>query len=417
MNKNIFRSNPWIGYVAVLLVGFLLGALLFRGCGGGAANGDEGDGPKLYTCSMCPQVKQDHPGKCPICGMDLIPVKEGETVSSDIDPDAVMMSDEAMALANIETEIVGSGIGDKEIRLFGKIEPDQRLQQTQAAYAAGRIEKLYINAVGDRVGQGQTLALIYSPELYASEQELLAAMTYPEGPQRTALVSAAEEKLRLMNITQAQIDEVKKSGKASPYIPLKANTSGTVIAKKVSQGDYVSQGSPILVIANLSRVWAIFQAYEGDLPFVKVGANVQFTSEALPGEVFNGRVTFIDPILDAKSRTAGVRVELANGKGLFKPEMLLTGVAQANMKQHTDDIVIPKSAVLWTGNRSVVYIKDDTEEQPTFMMRQITLGPALPDGYVVTDGIAEGEELVVNGVFAIDASAQLQGKRAMMSQD
>ena len=401
----------------MLAAGLLLGILL-RGCvscGGTAsqqADGEEGDA--VWTCSMDPQVKQPGPGKCPKCGMDLIKMEKGMTPSSDIDPDAVMFSDEAMALANVETTIVGAPSGNKEIRLFGKIEPDQRQQQSQSAYVGGRIERLCINAVGDNVAKGQTLAVIYSPELYTAEQELVSAL----GTSQQVLIDAATEKLRLLNIPQSQIDEVVSSKKASPYVQLKANTSGTVVKKLVEQGDYVRQGQSLLQIANLSRVWAIFQAYENDLPFVHRGQQVQFTAEALPGETFTGRVTFIDPVLNGQTRTAGVRVELTNGGGRFKPEMLLVGNVAASMQKYADEgVIIPKSAVLWTGKRSVVYVKDDVEQQPTFLLRQVTLGPSLPDGYVVLDGLAEGEEIVTNGVFAIDAAAQLDGKRSMMNQE
>ena len=417
MKTNILKEQKWLGYALMLVAGLLLGILL-RGCvscGSGTATGEDGgeDGA-VWTCSMDPQVKQPQAGKCPICGMDLIKVKKGETPTSDIDPNAVMFSDEAMALANVETIVVGAPSGDKEIRLFGKIEPDQRQQQSQSAYVGGRIERLCINAVGDVVSKGQTLAVIYSPELYTAEQELVSAL----GTGQAVLVDAATEKLRLLNVPQSQIDEVIKSRKASPYVQLKANTSGTVVRKQVEQGDYVRQGESLLQIANLSRVWAVFQAYESDLPFVRRGQQVQFTAEALPGETFTGRVTFIDPVLDGQTRTAGVRVELPNPGGRFKPEMLLVGHVAASLQKYADEgVIIPKAAVLWTGRRSVVYVKDDVEQQPTFLMRQVTLGPSLPDGYVVLGGLAEGEEIVTNGVFAIDAAAQLDGKRSMMSQD
>lgn len=410
------NNKKWTGYTLTLAAGLLLGVLLRGciGCNGVAAGGTGEEGDAVWTCSMDPQVKQPQPGKCPKCGMDLIKMEKGMTPTSDIDPDAVMFSDEAMALANVETTIVGAPSGNKEIRLFGKIEPDQRQQQSQSAYVGGRIERLCINAVGDQVGKGQTLAVIYSPELYTAEQELVSALS--TGQQ--VLIDAATEKLRLLNTPQSQIDEVAKTHKASPYVQLKANTSGTVVKKQVEQGDYVRQGQPLLQIANLSRVWAIFQAYESDLPFVHRGQQVQFTAEALPGETFTGRVTFIDPVLNGQTRTAGVRVELSNGGGRFKPEMLLVGNVAASMQKYADEgVIIPKSAVLWTGRRSVVYVKDDVEQQPTFLLRQVTLGPSLPDGYVVTDGLAEGEEIVTNGVFAIDAAAQLDGKRSMMNQE
>lgn len=404
-----------------IILGLVVGALVVAipvwvsGRSHDHSHDTEAEGKQVYTCSMHPQVKQDHEGKCPICGMDLIPMAKSHATDMHDDPNSVMMSEEAVALANIETEVVGQSVARKEVRLFGKIRPDERLQQTQAAYVSGRIERLMINAVGDRVTRGQTLAVIYSPELYSATQELVAALRFPEGPQRKALVEAAIEKLRLLNITSTQINEVIRNKKASPYVSLKANTSGTVVAKNIAQGDYVAQGQPLLKIADLSRVWAVFQAYEGDLPFVRVGSTVNFTLEAMPGKTFSGKVSFIDPLLDAKSRTAGVRVVMNNPGGMFKPEMIITGNATASLRHADGTLVVPKSAVLWTGKRSVVYVKDESAEMPTFELREVTLGESLPEGYVIADGLAEGEEIVTNGAFAVDATAQLGGKKSMMS--
>ena len=414
MKKFVYKHIVLV-FVAAVGVGILLGLLFPKLKSTEKGHTHEGEGT-VYTCSMDPQVKQDHPGKCPICGMDLIPLIEGSKVENTYDPNAVMMSEEAVALANIETQVVGGGATDKEIRLFGKIEPNQRWQQTQSAYVEGRIEELRINAVGDVVSKGQVLAVIYSPTLYAAEQELLAALDFPDGSQKSALIAAAKEKLMLLNITSSQINEVIRRRKASPYMALRANTAGTVVEKNISQGDYVKQGQSLLKIANLGKVWAVFQAYERDLAFVHKGATIRFTSEALPGKQFTGVVSFIDPVMNAQSRTAGVRLEIDNRGGVFKPEMILTGNVAANMKDYKGDIVVPKSAVLWTGKRSIVYVKDDTEDMPVFLLRRVVLGPALADGYVVTEGLAEGEEIVTNGAFAIDASAQLSGKKSMMNE-
>jgi Cu(I)/Ag(I) efflux system membrane fusion protein len=412
--KELIQKHIALFLVLSMAVGLIIGWALFHRTT--ASDHQPSNGHTVYTCSMDPQVRQDHPGKCPICGMDLIPLSQAQASAGSIDSNAVMMSDEAMALANIETQVVGSGSADKEIRLLGKIQPDERLQQTQSAYVEGRIEKLFVNAVGDQIRKGQTLAIVYSPELYTAEQELVAALNFAIPAQRKAMTDAATEKLRLLNLTPAQIAAVVRSKKASPYIALKANVSGTVVSKDVSQGNYVKQGQPLLEVANLSRVWAMFQAYESDLPFISKGSRIHFTTEALPGQTFSGTVSFIEPVVDATNRTTGVRVEIDNRSGKFKPEMLLTGTLTTDMRQYRGDIVVPKSAVLWTGKRSVVYVKDDTEEQPTFMLRQVTLGPALPDSYVITDGLAEGEEVVTNGAFAIDASAQLSGKKSMMNE-
>lgn len=413
LNNTALRQGLLLA--AVLLAGIGLGYLFFHH-GAAADSTAQEKGKTIYTCSMDPQVRQDHPGKCPICGMDLIPMTGTSAAdSSTMDPNAIMLSDEAVALANIETQTVGTGSATKEVRLFGKIAPDERLEQVQSAYVDGRVDRLFISAVGDRVARGQALAVIYSPTVYAAEQELIQAMAYPNAAQRKVLVDAAKEKLVLMQIDPKEIQKVMAVRKASPYITLRANTDGTVVEKQVETGDYVKQGQPVLKIANLSRVWAVFQAYEGDLPFLKPGAVIHFTAEALPGRTFTGRVSFIDPVLDGQSRTAGVRVVMDNRGGLFKPQMLIAGNASASMRSYNGDIVVPKSAVLWTGKRSVVYVKDDSYEQPTFQMRQVTLGPSLPDGYVITDGLAEGEEIVTNGAFAVDASAQLAGKHSMMN--
>jgi len=413
--KDFIKKHILLSFAVALMIGLLLGWFIFHTTHTTDVHQHSG-GKTMYTCSMDPQVRQDHPGKCPICGMDLIPVNDEKQSATTTDSNAVVMSDEAVALANIETEVVGSGATNKEVHLFGKILPDQRLEQTQSSYVEGRIEKLFINALGDRVSRGQALAVIYSPTLYATEQELIAALNFPASPQKKPLIDAAIEKLRLLNITQAQINQLIHTRKASPYTTLKANTSGTVIEKNINPGDYVKQGQALLKIANLGKVWAMFQAYESDLPFIHVGEKIHFTAEAMPGKVFTGSVSFVDPVIDSSSRTAGVRVEMNNASGGFKPEMTLTGNIVANMKQYHGEIVVPKSAVMWTGKRSIVYVKDTGETQPTFRLRRVTLGPSLSNGYVITDGLAEGEEIVTNGTFTVDASAQLAGKESMMDQ-
>ena len=386
--QDILQQKPWLGYAFMLAIGLLLGFVFFSNSSKKEGHQHtEAGKDEVYTCSMHPQIKQDKPGKCPICGMDLTPLKSTSNSKSNIDPNAVMMSEEAIALANIQTEVVGTGKTNKEIRLFGKIKPSERSQQAQSAYVNGRVERLYINAIGDVVHKGQTVALIYSPELYTASQE-----------------------------SQGEINSMIKSGKASPYTAIKANVSGTVISKNVEQGSYVKQGDVLLQIANLGSVWAVFEAYETDLPFIKVGQTVQFTAEGAPGTTFSGRISFVEPVLNAQTRTAGVRVEVSNAKGIFKPEMLISGVITANLNKYSEDIVVPKSAVLWTGKRSIVYVKDESDGYPIFTLREVTLGPTLPDGYIVTEGLADGEEIVTNGVFAIDASAQLDGKPSMMNR-
>jgi len=423
INETLNKSS--LRYLLIFLVGLVLGWLFFHSSDHKdkiiASTNKEVHAHKhtIWTCSMHPQIRLDKPGKCPICGMELIPLKESgssEDSSATIDPNAIQLSEEAIALANVQTSVVTNENPMKDLRLYGKIQPDERLMQSQTAHVSGRVERLWVNYTGESVRKGQTLASIYSPELYTAQQELLETVRMSNYQQKPYLVDAAREKLRLWNLTDKQITAVERSGKVSPIVEIKATTSGKVIAKQVNQGDYINQGAVLFQIADLSRVWAVFQAYEGDLPFLKQGSKIDFTLQAIPEKFFSGKISFIDPVINPATRTAGVRVELNNNDGKLKPEMFVTGNVKASLGQYKEQLVIPQSAVLWTGRRSVVYVKTPGMSVPTFIMREINLGPSLSGAYVVLGGLTSGEEIVTNGAFSIDASAQLEGKQSMMNQ-
>lgn len=412
-----------VQYTVFVLVGLFAGWLLFSPSSGSTPashEGHEGHAHDLvqnengeWTCSMHPQIRQDKPGKCPICAMDLIPVRKGGTDNEAIDPSAIQLSEEAAALADVQTSRVNKENPVKTVRLFGKITPDERSLQSQTAHVGGRIEQLNIDFTGETVQAGQTLATLYSPELFTAQQELLEAIKM----QQPDLIQAAREKLGLWKMTDTQIAAIEHSGAVSPLVEIKANTSGIVMTKRVSQGDYVSQGAVLFDIANLSKVWAMFDAFEVDLPFLNKGDQVSFTLQALPGKTYKGRIAFIDPILNATTRTARVRVEVANSGMELKPEMYTTAEVNAPLKGYKDQIVVPQSAVLWTGKRAIVYVKQPDVSSPAFLMREVELGPSLGNAYVVLKGLSDGEQIVTNGVFSIDASAQLEGKRSMMNND
>lgn len=385
MKSNKFNNiikNRNVRYVSLFIVGLLLGWLIFGGSSGSSqTNGEEEHihaeaEDQVWTCSMHPQIKQDGPGKCPLCGMDLIPLKSSSGGGGDaVDPDAIMMSEEAIALANIQTTVVSRQNPIKEIKLYGTIQADERLSQSQASHVSGRIEKLFVNFTGETVRKGQTIATIYSPELLSAQQELLEAAKMEDVS--PGLLQAAREKLRLWKMSDEQIAQIEKSKEISSSIDIQANTSGVVIAKNVSQGDYVSQGSILFDIANLSKVWALFDAYEVDLPFLKVGDNLTYTLQAMPGKTYSGKIAFINPILDPVTRTAKVRVETANTGMQLKPEMYASATIEAPLNQFKDQIVIPKTAVLWTGKRSLVYLKQPHTETPAFLMHEVELGRCL----------------------------------------
>jgi Cu(I)/Ag(I) efflux system membrane fusion protein len=374
------------------------------------------DASQVWTCSMHPQIRQDKPGKCPLCAMDLIPLKKASSAADGaVDPDALLLSDEAAALADIQTTLVRKGNPVKEIRLYGTIRPDERLVRSQVSHIGGRIERLLVNFTGESVRPGQVIASIYSPDLQNAQQELLEAAKL--GDTQPALLNAAREKLRRWKLSDEQISLVEQSGEVSPLMDITANVSGIVVAKNVSQGDYVGQGSVLFSVADLSSVWAMFDAYEADLPYLKIGGDVAYTVQALPGKTFTGRITFIDPVLNRATRTAGVRVETVNTGGRLKPEMYASATVQASLSQRGDVITIPGTAVLWTGKRSIVYVKQTGSDIPAFKLREVELGAAVGDSYVVLSGLEEGEAVVTGGTFTVDASAQLEGKRSMMNRE
>lgn len=365
----------------------------------------------VWTCSMHPQIRQDKPGKCPICAMDLIPLRKGTNSGVATDPNAIQLSEEAAALADVQTSRVSRENPVKQVRLYGKIAPDERSLQSQTAHVSGRIETLNVDFTGELVRTGQTLATLYSPELFTAQQELLEAIRM----QQPQLIQAAREKLYLWKMTDTQIAAIEKSGIATSTTDIQSNTNGIVISKRVSQGDYVSQGAVLFDVANLSKVWAMFDAFEVDLPFLHTGDKVTFTLQALPGKKFTGNISFIDPIINPTTRTARVRVDVANTHMELKPEMYTTAEVEAPLRGYRDQIVVPQTAVLWTGKRAVVYLKQPNSDSPTFVMHEVELGPSLGGSYVILKGLSDGDEIVTNGVFAIDASAQLEGKRSMMN--
>ncbi len=407
-------SGKWLHYGLLLVAGVFLGWIFFHSSGSQTEKHEhltEAAQGTVWTCSMHPHIRMEQPGKCPICGMDLIPLVQGG--SSSYDPDAIHLTREAAALANVLTTKVSKQNSVKEVRLYGKVQADERLFQSQVSHVPGRIEKLFVNFTGEQIRSGQKLAEIYSPELVTAQQELLETVKTKQ--LQPELYEASKEKLRQWKLTDNQIASIENSGRIIDNFEVLSNTSGTVISRRVSAGDYVSSGSVLFEIADLSNVWVLFDAYETDLPFLNKGDRVKFSIQAMPGSELSGNIVFIDPILDPVTRVAKVRVEAKNLSGKLKPEMFATGIVSSGLKEYKDNIIIPKSAVLWTGKRSLVYVKDTNTDEPVFRLREIGLGPVLSEGYIVTDGLAEGEEIVTQGTFSVDAASQLEGKPSMMN--
>jgi len=413
--KKIF-SNKYVRNGLLVVAGLFLGWLFFHSSRG--TKGDHQQTTKvakkeIWTCAMHPQIRLDHPGKCPICAMELILLNQNGGVK--IDSNAVYFSKEAMELANVTTSVVSRQRPVKEVRLYGKVQADERLLQNQVAHVSGRIEKLFVNFTGEPVRKGQLLAMIYSPDLITAQQELLEATKSKQS--QPEIYEASKEKLMQWMLTDRQISQIERSGKVKMNCEVYSNTSGIVTAKRVATGDHVSEGSSLFEVANLSSVWVLFDAYESDLPFLKVGNTIAFTIQAMPGVNYSANILFIDPVIDPVNRVAKVRVEVSNSGGKLKPEMFANGTVKANLTEYRDKLVIPRSSVLWTGKRSVVYVKQPNSTEVNFRMREIELGPMLGNSYVVESGLTDGEEIVTDGTFSVDAAAQLAGKPSMMNRN
>lgn len=367
---------------------------------------------QIWTCSMHPQVRQDEPGQCPICGMDLIPL-ETESDHEAMDPNEIELSESAMKLAEIQTMKVRKDYSNKEVHLLGKVKPDERNIAELTARFGGRIEKLFVNFTGQHVHKGQKLATIYSPELVTAQKELLEAIEYKKT--NPAFYRATHNKLKLWDLTDAQINAIEQGGEPQNYFDVLSPISGTVTMRHMAVGDYLKEGDALFQLINLKKVWVMFDAYESDLPWLDVGDGAEFTVQSIPGKTFQGKVTYIDPFLNPKTRVAQVRIEVNNPGLELKPEMFANGIIKPGISGNRKDLLIPKTAVLWTGKRAVVYVKVPEREHPSFLYREITLGPEAGDFYVVEDGLEENEEVAVNGVFKIDAAAQLAGKPSMMN--
>ena len=405
--------KKYLFYLAILAVGLLLGWLLFGGSSKEKTdhNHDTVAENKMWTCSMHPQIMQSEPGNCPICGMDLIPAHGG---SDGLSADQFKLTENALALANIQTTIVGKGnVKGNTIKLSGKIAENEEANAVQVSYFSGRIERLNISFTGEEVSKGQLLATIYSPELYAAQQELLTAASLKESQPK--LYKAVRNKLKLWKLSEKQINQIESSGKVKENVPVYATVSGTVTEKLVEQGDYIKQGQPLLKIANLNTVWANFDVYENQINLFKKGQEVLITTNAYPNKEFKGKVNFIDPVLNTKTRTVTLRVVLNNKNDIFKPGMFVSANIEGISINNDEVLTIPTSAVLWTGERSVVYLKSNPD-QPIFEMREVKLGNKIGNEYEVLEGLTIGNEIVTNGTFTVDAAAQLQGKKSMMNK-
>jgi len=375
---------------------------------------------KFWTCAMHPQIQLLKPGRCPICGMNLIPVKEKKVKKEW----KLTLSDTAQKLAEVELSRVERKKVYVKLRMYGRLDFDERKVAYITSWIPGRIDKLYVNFTGAKVKKGQPLLYLYSPELLSAQSELIQAYkAYKELKNKGSrylrmltykTIESAKEKLRLWGITESQINEILKRGTPSDHMTIYAPISGTVIQKNAYEGMYVKEGTRLFTIADLSNLWLKMDVYEPDIQWIKVGDSVVFETEAYPGEKFKGTVSFIDPFVDKKTRTVKVRADLPNPEGKLLPNMFGHVIFYSPLRIKPLPIVIPASAPLITGKRAVVYV-GDPKRPGVYEGREIELGPRVGDYYIVKAGLKEGEYVVTKGNFKIDSTLQIMAKPSMMS--
>ena len=414
------KLNPYLTYALLLVVGILIGSLFFGGSKTPQSDRSEHieqthtdeEGNIIYTCSMHPSVRQDEPGNCPICGMELIPADDNS--SDSLDPNALKMTETALKLAIIQTSEVTAQSPEKTIDLPGKVTFDQTKTQNVTAHFPGRITKLITDFEGAFVEKGDVVAEVYSPDLVSAQQELLEAVKIKKS--QPGLYESARKKLLRWEISPSVIDNIETEGEIRTSLPITSPATGYVTNLIIREQSYVNRGSVLFSVADLSTVWVEFEAYESVMNEISEGDNVSYTLNALPGETHSGKVTYVNPTIDSKKQTLSIRAESENSNLKLKPGMLAQAQISMQVSQHPQ-LLVPKSAILWTGKRSIVFEKLTEHEEPTFIAREVLLGARSGDFYIVHEGIQQGDHIVTNGTFKVDAAAQLADKRSMMNTE
>jgi Cu(I)/Ag(I) efflux system membrane fusion protein len=472
---------PRLGTILVVLVlGLILGRCftpLAQGGGGGASSGTAAAAPTAWTCSMHPAIQAPTEGDCPICGMDLIPLEAGGGEGATGMDRTLRLDPGQKAMAGIRTVPVVRRPASHELRLVGKLAVDETELATLSAWVGGRLDRLYVDYTGLVVRTGDHMAEIYSPQLFHAQEELILAVEsarrFGESADASlqrishSTVVAARKKLTLYGLTEEQMEDIVARGEPSEQITLKAPMGGTVIKRHAVEGQYVAEGDPLYVIADLDHLWLELDAYESDLPWLRFGQEVAFEVDAWPGEIFQGTVSFLDPVLDPVTRTVHVRVQVDNEDGRLRPEMyarakVLSTVDQLGHPTAVDlsgkwqcpmhpefiadgagecaicdmaletaeslghvppepgepPLLIPASAPLLTGDRAVVFVElagAGGDGATVFEAREIELGPRAEDFFVVRRGLEEGDLVVARGAFVLDSEMQLRGQPSMMA--
>lgn len=423
----------------------------------------------MWTCSMHPQIMQPDPGNCPLCGMDLIPAS-GK--SNDSDKSIVIGPNRAESMG-IRITPVNRELATRIVSLVGQVVPDERYTNTITSRVNGRIERLFVDYTGISVKKGDHLVDVYSPDLLVAQKELIEAKKSLDlrtdskvlKNNRLRLYLAAMEKLRLLELSDEQIGHIESSARPNDQLTIFAPEAGVVTKKHVKKGDYIKTGTALYTVSDLTSVWVTMDAYEQDLPWLHYGQKMTFTTPAAPGKVFTGSIAFIDPVLNTKTRTSRVRVNVKNDGMILKPGMFARAKVQAKINANGEvvllglkdkwispmhpeilkdkpgecdicgmplvqtkslgiattadstslPLMVPHSAVLQTGNKAIVYKRNVLDDELEFEAVEVTLGHRVDHSYIIKTGLNEGDFVVSQGAFKIDSELQINAKKSMLS--
>lgn len=401
--------------IALLLLTFVFFQIIHKK---GAPSSPAGKGKILYyRAPMDATYISDKPGKSPM-GMDLIPVYEEEGTSQEA-AGGVRINPVTVQNIGVRTELIKRRDLIREIRTIGRIDYDERKIAYINTKVGGWIEKLYADYTGKSVKKGEKLLEIYSPELVATQEEYLLALEYTEklkeskfteiSKRADSLLESSRKRLKYWDITDEQIEELTQTRKAQKTLALHSPVEGIIIHKNALEGKYTKPGENLYRIADISRIWVYADIYEYELPWIKTGQEAEISLSYLPGKTFKGKVVYVYPYLEAKTRTVKVRIEFANPNWDLKPEMYTD--VKINTEVRKKVLAVPQEAVIHSGIRKVIIID---KGKGLFMPRDVKLGLETREYYEIISGVKEGERVVTSSQFLIDSESQLKAAISKM---
>jgi Cu(I)/Ag(I) efflux system membrane fusion protein len=374
-----------------------------------AADAGSADAAPLYTCPMHPEVHADAPGRCPYCGMDLVPVAAPKAASSPPFTAPITLALDRIQAIGVRTALVEKQGGGDVLRLTAAVEVPEQGRAEVHVRAAGYVEAIHVKDLGVKVKAGQPLVSVYSPEVFQAEQELITMSAWSSAGVPAPPASAARKKLELLGVGKETIDRVVASSQAVRALGISAPISGWVTRKDVVLGSYAMPDKVLFEVADLERVYLIASLYPHQLAAVRAGDEATFTTPSLPGHVFSTKVDLVYPAMDLTTRTARVRFRVENKDLNLRPGQF--GVVEIAGRR-AEALTIPMDAVIDTGRWVYVFVVEDGGR---FEARNVELGAQIGSRFVVRAGVSEGERVVAAATFLIDAESRLQASLAESS--